>query len=297
MVTVAEQLLEWLDRLEKEADHFLLAYSATWLWNVPSPGFTVITGSPYAWCDLPPEARVVQAGLLDELRRWGELCRAVLAKSAESIRQNVASAHESILEVIDQSAQTHYENVGEARSGTQRHFVELRRALEPLSHGNGGPPLLIPDTNALLYEPRLEEWDFADVSRFELVLLPTVLGELDELKVHYRRDSVREKAEKLIRQIKGYRARGQITKGVPLRDGRSTIRAVAAEPRRDTALSWMSWDCADDRLLSSVLELMRDTPARAVALVTRDLNLQNKADFARVLFLEPPDLPGGTGAL
>ena len=38
---------------------------------------------------------------------------------------------------------------------------------------------------------------------------------------------------------------------------------------------------------------MRKFPGRAVALVTRDINLQNKADFATVPFMEPPELDDG----
>lgn len=57
---------------------------------------------------------------------------------------------------------------------------------------------------------------------------------LDKLKVDHRSEIVRQKAEKLIRQIKEYRRRGKL-----------------------------------------------------------DLNLQNKAEFARVPFLEPPK-PSGT---
>ena len=65
---------------------------------------------------------------------------------------------------------------------------------------------------------------------------------------------------------------------------------MAVEPRRDAALGWLSWDSADDRILAAMLELMRSSPGRAVALVTRDINLQNKAEFAHLPYLEPPEL-------
>jgi hypothetical protein len=52
---------------------------------------------------------------------------------------------------------------------------------------------------------------------------------------------------------------------------------------------------ADDRILASVLEVMRRFPRRPVALVTRDLELQHKAEFARIPYVEPPE-PVGTSA-
>jgi hypothetical protein len=42
-------------------------------------------------------------------------------------------------------------------------------------------------------------------------------------------------------------------------------------------------------LLAGVIEVMRIRPRSPVLLVTRDINLQNKAEFADVPFIEPPD--------
>ena len=45
----------------------------------------------------------------------------------------------------------------------------------------------------------------------------------------------------------------------------------------------------DDRLLATVVEVMRLHPHSPVTLVTRDINLQNKAEFACIPFVEPPE--------
>jgi len=74
--------------------------------------------------------------------------------------------------------------------------------------------VVIPDTNALLFNPELQEWSFELVRQFTIVLLPTVLSELDKLKMDHRSQSVRQKAEKLIRQIKEYPRRGRLTNKV-----------------------------------------------------------------------------------
>jgi hypothetical protein len=72
-----------------------------------------------------------------------------------------------------------------------------------------------------------------------LVLGPSILVELDELKINHRNPDVRQKTEGLISRIKGFRTRGQLTQGVPLRKPASTIRAIATDPRLDDSLPWL----------------------------------------------------------
>lgn len=47
----------------------------------------------------------------------------------------------------------------------------------------------------------------------------------------------------------------------------------------------------DDRILAAAFELQRGHPADAVVLVTGDVNLQTKAELARLPFAEPPPTP------
>lgn len=98
--------------------------------------------------------------------------------------------------------------------------------LELLTHlydGAKGEPIYVPDTNALLWNVDLETWSFPDIRRFTLLLLPTVLGEIDRLKIEHRNPDVRAKAESLITRLKGYRERGRLLEGVPLRRDRSSL--------------------------------------------------------------------------
>jgi predicted ribonuclease YlaK len=149
----------------------------------------------------------------------------------------------------------------------------------------------LPDTNALLYHVDLDRWSFADSATFELVLAPSVLVELDELKVNHRNPDLREKAEGPIRRIKGYRDRGagRLSDGVTLRATVSTIRTLAAEPRMEATLRWLDPANRDDRFIASAIGLMRTRPRSVVRIVTRDTNLQNKAEFALMPFCEPPE--------
>ena len=90
-------------------------------------------------------------------------------------------------------------------------------------------------------------------------------------------------------QIKGYRARGRLTEGVPLVRDDSEIISLAVEPNFSKTLPWLNSDNNDDRILAAFVEVMRLNPRSPVVLVTRDINLQNKAEFAHLPFCEPPE--------
>jgi predicted ribonuclease YlaK len=55
------------------------------------------------------------------------------------------------------------------------------------------------------------------------------------------------------------------------------------------SLPWLDAANRDDRFLASAIEIMRQHPRSAVTIVTRDINLQSKAELASIPFVEPPD--------
>jgi predicted ribonuclease YlaK len=120
-------------------------------------------------------------------------------------------------------------------------------------------------------------------------LTPTVLSELDQLKINHRNPDVRDKAERLIRQVKEYRRRGRLADGVPIVAGVSTLQTIATEPKLEDSLPWLDPANNDDRFIAAVLEVMRLRPRAPVVLISRDINLQNKAEFAGLPFVEPPE--------
>jgi predicted ribonuclease YlaK len=114
------------------------------------------------------------------------------------------------------------------------------------------------------------------------------------MPVNHRVESVRDKSEKVIRIVKECRRRamsagGKLSEGAPLVKGVCDIIAIATEPDMEKSLPWLDKQNNDDRLLAGVIEVMRLRPRSPVFLVSRDINLQNKADFANVPYVEPPD--------
>jgi predicted ribonuclease YlaK len=71
--------------------------------------------------------------------------------------------------------------------------------------------------------------------------------------------------------------------------GQNTICSIAIEPNFENTLSWLSPDNNDDRIIASCFGVIKKQPHSIVILITADINMQNKADFAKINFLEPPE--------
>jgi predicted ribonuclease YlaK len=70
-----------------------------------------------------------------------------------------------------------------------------------------------------------------------------------------------------------------------------TIRLLQAEPDFDSTLSWLQRDNDDDRIIAATLEYQRQVPSSIVVLVTEDINMQNKAEAAKLPYDELPGAP------
>ena len=144
------------------------------------------------------------------------------------------------------------------------------------------PPVLIPDTNAIAGNPDPTQYrTITGDGSFIFLLLPTVLAELDDLKNTHRNPDFREKVNRVITRVKGWRKQGTLRNGVTV-DRTITVKAVAIEPDMQDTLPWLDKENRDDRIIASVLEVQSSYPNARVVLITGDVNLSNKADLARI---------------
>ena len=67
------------------------------------------------------------------------------------------------------------------------------------------------------------------------------------------------------------------------------LKTIATEPKMDETVQWLDKEQMDDRLLASCFEVIRDNLGTPILLVTRDMNLENKAELARIPYIEPPE--------
>ena len=206
-------------------------------------------GANYAFSALSLEGKRLQSKLLGELKPFAAMARALLWRAPEGKREELDEVEKAMLEVVEQTHCVWHRSPSEALEVCRKQVRDLFESIEALHDSDEDAVLLVPDTNALLYNTAIASWRFAGIERATLMLVPTVLGELDELKVSHRSPDVRAKSETLIRQLKEFRRRGRLTSGVTIVSGRLSIRALATEPKLDETLPWLRGDSNDDRIL------------------------------------------------
>jgi len=257
--------------------------------NADSSGMVIITGTPYCWSALPADAHAHQARALAEYRRFSDTLSVLIRETPDDRLANFRDDTAVVTGFISRDASSYATPrlVLDEAARALRRQVELMDGLYSASTNT----MLIPDTNALYWNTALDTWRLPWPSGpFVVVLTPTVLKEIDLHKTDERRSLRREKADRFARQVGEYRRRGPLLQGATLAADISTVMAIPVEPKMSDSLPWLDPASLDDRLLASVIEVMRLNPHASVIVVTRDINFQNKLEFARVPFVSPEDL-------
>ncbi|HDY86682.1 MAG TPA: hypothetical protein ENH82_01030 [bacterium] len=284
MKSVVDSLKEMSEEIKSDIETLLLNYT-----TIHSDRVFSSSGDHY-WGSLSREGNGIQSKVLETYQQFSHLVNMLIIKQSQDVA-GIYYAHDmKIKQIIEQKGNTWYKtppDVLTAATETMDKYVGL---LEELYDPSDGRAIYVPDTNALVYNPELEKWRFPDAQLFKIFLIPLILFELDTIRDKHENEMLREKAESLIGKIKGFRSRGRLTDGVPLVEGISEIVAGALEPDFENTLPWLNVENSDDRILASFIEIIRLHPHSPVVLVTCDINLQNKAEFARLQFEEPPAL-------
>lgn len=278
----AEQIIEEGIRLLKD-------FSGTHPANKPGDEVLFISGyGDNFWDKLPPGGKQIQAQLLPEIDQFAELICVLTLNLPHSSQQELEYALEKIRKSVEQDWATYWKTKDEAVEG----FKALLSGVITTIEGFYGTPfedtLVISDTNALLRNPDIEHWEFDNIGHFTIILTPTVLSELYVHKIKHRNEEVRNKATKIVRKIMEYRRRGSLLKGVAIVKDNVSLMSIAIEPDMSQTLSWFDPNNADDRFLATTIEVIRSNLVARVFIVTKDINMQNKAEMAGIPFREVP---------
>jgi hypothetical protein len=125
------------------------------------------------------------------------------------------------------------------------------------------------------------------VTKYEVVIVPTVMSELSDVKANGRTHEKREIAQRVERRLNGLRKKGNLAVGVNV-TRTVTVRTLAAEPSSEFGPSWLDRSVMDDRLVLAALEIQSAHPSAAVVLVIGDLNVQTKADALSLPYVGEP---------
>lgn len=253
----------------------------------------VFLGYPKHYWGNPDEKQLrLQMEIKGLYSSWFEQFQLLLSDATEALAGSTEETHSAVRRWIEkQPSHDISVNLDKNKQRFRDWLEEFRQVLLAFDDPTRSKVVVVPDTNCLTGCPDIEKYaSIAGGVTYDFVLLPTVLGELDELKVRARDETYRKKVESAIRRIKGWRTQGPLGEGVTV-NGTVTVRSIAREPDFAKTLKWLDRDNRDDRIIASVLELQRAMPSAAIVLVTGDINLQNKADAASLPYAEAPASP------
>lgn len=273
--------------LSESTENFLKSGCSLKPINTSSDSVSFITWRTHWWSEMSPSAKKAQPQLLSDFRRFAHLLRILSRELPSEPKLDLAKHLEIWEDIIDQGDKTSFSSIDESILGVKKLVSDIGTILTEYNHRNSDTAFIFADTNALIQNPAIENWRFSDLPTFKLLLTPTVLAELDAHKTNHKNQDVRDKALKLINQMKEYMRRGNIHEGVPINGGIS-LAMIATEPRLEYSLSWFDSTNADDRCLASVIEVMRQKLGSPMFLVTGDINMTSKAMYAGIPLLEVP---------
>jgi hypothetical protein len=287
--TFEENLSDIANAIKAKIEELMLKYSDLRYSNPSGDGIVFINAyGDYYWQKLPLDGQRLQSQILQEYNKYADILR-VLTNPQTKDRINSFENNDKIIRKnIEQGGSTWCKTTKEALDETLTALDALQILLGTF-HSKEKEFLFVPDTNALLYNPKIDLWRFKDVEKFTLILAPTILSELDELKINHKNQSVRQTSERLIKQIKEYRRRGSLIDGVTIIKNKIRLQSIAIEPTFSESLPWLDPENNDDRFIATVFEIVKNHLRSVVILVTRDINMQNKAGFSCLPYNEPPE--------
>lgn len=284
-----ENLEKRNNRIIKLSEELFIKHSKILYYKRPNTEILDLSFKQYRWKELSIEGKQLQSTLYNEYNKYKEIVRYLLQKQVKNTIEEFEKNNDLIIGYIEYTkalkGNDTESSIYEIVSMSLKNISKILRDIFSKEDSN---VVVVPDTNALLQNNQLAEWKFDEFMKFEILLLPTVLSELDKLKIDIAKPNRSSKATTIIRQIKEYRRRGKLTVGVNIVKDKITLRTIAIEPNFKNTLEWLDVNNQDDRIIASFLEVVRDCPNNDIRLVTSDINLQNKMEFAELPFIETP---------
>jgi hypothetical protein len=268
----------------------LIDCSTVTTWRDDPSSEVVFIGFPrHYWGEPDDRQRRLQIKLKGMYTDWSEQMHLLFSGAPDDLQKEITEADDFVRKWIEkESSHDIVPDPEENKRTFRKKTAVFRDVLTTLDDPKGSRVTLVPDTNSFVWCPDPGRYgEIAGRDRYDFVLLPTVLSELDGLAMKTRDDAFRDKVKAAIRRYKGWREQGRLVDGVTV-NRTITVRSVAREPNFDKTLHWLDRTIRDDRIVASVLELQRAIPSAVIVLVTSDVNLQNKADAAGIPCAESP---------
>lgn len=248
----------------------------------------VIVIAPRKHWDNPSEIeQSLQIKLKKLYGQWIETFKLFTENSPDASKSKIDETDKFVINWIEKKSDWGIpDTINEAKTKFESEINFFYDTLNFYSSNGDRQIIIIPDTNALIQEPDPKAYrQITNNVKLTIIFLPTVLSELDELKLKSSNPDFQKKVKSVITRLKGYRQQGNLIDGVTV-EKTIKLKMVASEPNFDKTLSWLDRENNDDRIIASALEIQRDNPSSAVCLVTSDINLQNKTEMARLSYID-----------
>ena len=288
IVSFAARLKQQLQGIEEQMMGLLDISTIKKSQNDPS-SFFVILRPPYYWGKSDKQQERMQMQVKEAYSNWFEQFSLLFRNAPPEIDKRLEDTNSFVGRWIDKS-RVNWEVQPTIEQCKQKFHERIQVFYQLIPDEPDEPELiLVPDTNALIQSPEPSQYSqVVGKEKYDFVLTPTVLQELEILKKGERKQDFHEKVKSVIRRIKGWRNQGSLLQGVTV-NKTVNVRAIAQEPDLEHTLGWLDASRNDDRIIATVFEIQRAQPTAKVVLVTSDVNLQNKAEMANLPYSEPPE--------
>jgi len=287
MPTYLEKIELWLREIDESLCEFISTIKIKQFHNDPSSGIVVITHPYYYDTHISDIQRKQQMDLKKKYSEWEEHFLLLTKNIPSDTAKKIYNSLKYIKNQIELDSGWDTTNIATQNiENIKKNFNNIYRVIELFKSNRS--VVFIPDTNSLIKAPDFENYKKLSDNNITILLIPTVLSELDKLKIIHRDENFRKKVDSVINRIKGYRTQGSLQNGIIVYKT-ITVKMIANEPNFKNTLSWLDKDNNDDRIIAGIIEYQVSNPSHEVYLITSDINLQNKAEMARLPFFETPD--------
>src|SRR5688572_7125037 len=179
-------------------------------------GFVVVGAPDFYFANPTGEQLRLQLSLKAAYTGWYERFSLLFKVRSSEAQKRIDAAHRELTDWIELGQNNFSVTPNQdANAAATRNAIQAFRLLLDLRDSPHQETIVVPDTNALTKVSDPAAYDgIAGTPQFTFLLLPTVLAELDNLKVSARDPAYREKVEGVIRRIKGWRKQGSLSQGV-----------------------------------------------------------------------------------
>lgn len=289
VISLASRLKQQLQLIENQMMELLDASTIEEFRNDPRSEFFV-AAPDYYWGETDAHQKSLQMQLKNTYSIWFEHFHLLFNNAPDEMQRQIEQTHKFVTDWIEKKSDWDIQpTIPQNKSKFKEKIQAFCEFIRMIDNPTERTLILVPDTNALIKAPDISQYSkVVGQDNYTIVFVPTVLKELDELKVRGRDSDFRDKVASVIRRIKGLRQQGSLLEGVIV-NKTVTAKMIAQEPNFNETLHWLDSTNNDDRIIASVLEIQRANPSATVVLVTSDINHQNKAEMANLPFLEPPE--------